>query len=52
MYPDLFRPMFLVFLDAMHNVQFSERANTEREEWSTFDPQEFFVQGGADLHFS
>ena len=52
MYPDLFRPMFLVLLDAMHNVQFSEPANAEREEWATFDPQEFFVHGGADLHLA
>jgi hypothetical protein len=41
-----------VLLDAMHNVQFSERANAEREEWATFDPQEFFVQRGADLHLA
>ena len=52
MYPDLFRPMFLVLLDAMHNVQFSEPANAERVEWATFDPQEFFAQGGADLHLA
>ena len=31
MYPDQFRPMFLVLLDAMHNVQFSECADEERE---------------------
>ena len=52
MFPDHFRPMFLVLLDAMHNVQFSDRANAEREEWATFDPQEFFAQGGADVHLA
>ena len=52
MYPDLFRPMFLVLLDAMHNVQFSEPANAEREEWATFDPQELFTPGGEDVHLA
>jgi hypothetical protein len=43
--------MLLVLLDVIHNVQFRECTNVEREEWSTFDPQELIVQGGADFHF-
>ena len=44
--------MFLVLLDVMHNVQFSEPVNAEREAWAAFDPQEFFTQGGADVHLA
>ena len=51
-YPDLFRTMLLVLLDVIHPVKFRECTNVEREKWSTFDPQEFMVQGTADFHFA
>jgi hypothetical protein len=38
---------FLVLVDVMHNVQFSDHANAEREEWSAFDPAKFCRQRGA-----
>jgi hypothetical protein len=52
MFPDQFRPMFLVLLDVMHNVQFSDRADEKREEWTAFDPQQFYGQGGADVQLA
>jgi hypothetical protein len=52
MFPDQFRPMFLVLLDAMHNVQFSDRADVERDEWAAFEPQHFNCQGGADVQLA
>jgi hypothetical protein len=52
MFPDQFRPMFLVLFDAMHNVQFSDRADAERDEWAAFEPQHFYCQGGADVQLA
>jgi hypothetical protein len=52
MFADQFRPMFLVLLDVMHNVQFSDRAIAEREEWVAFDPQQFYREGGADVQLA
>ena len=48
MFPDQFRPMFLVLLDVMYNVQFSDHANAEMQGWAAFDPQVFYEEGGAD----
>jgi hypothetical protein len=36
----------------MHNVQFSDCANAERQEWADFDPQQFYYQGGADVQLA
>ena len=40
-------PMFLVLLDGMHGVHFSDCRHTA--EWLEFDPQQYVEAGGGDV---